>query len=241
MTWVEEAKVCASSASLHANTSPNSLVSLFQAHAALSVQSFYQAYEHLLGAGLYTQAHAITVRELAPECVLRGDLDLLRALFERIPSSSVDGWHSGGKVFVDYARVLERLPALRASLLEGGAVPAATADADEEAAELDELCRSVPKLLTALPEVLNSKDDARHVAALSVMSAHLIRELDRTRPLALVSPEPFLDCEIAAILIHTLQANAAQEGRVEVDDATRLRHIRTTALERFMQSIDISA
>jgi nuclear pore complex protein Nup98-Nup96 len=85
---------------------------------------------------------------------------------------------------LDYANAMERLPALRQSLADASdAVPDAA-----EADEVNELCRSVPKLLTLLPEVLYNRDqDSRHAAALADMSASLVLKLDSVRPLALVS------------------------------------------------------
>jgi nuclear pore complex protein Nup98-Nup96 len=58
----------------------------------------FEAYQLYLNAGLYQQAHDLAVVELAPEAVIRQDLDLLVSLFERIASQTVDGWHTRGKV-----------------------------------------------------------------------------------------------------------------------------------------------
>lgn len=58
----------------------------------------FEAYQLYLNAGLYQQAHDLAVVELAPEAVIRQDLDLLMSLFERIASQTVDGWHTRGKV-----------------------------------------------------------------------------------------------------------------------------------------------
>lgn len=58
----------------------------------------FDAYQLYLNAGLYQQAHDLAVTELAPEAVIRQDLDLLISLFERIANQAVDGWHVRGKV-----------------------------------------------------------------------------------------------------------------------------------------------
>jgi nuclear pore complex protein Nup98-Nup96 len=58
----------------------------------------FDAYQLYLNAGLYQQAHDLAVVELAPEAVIRQDLDLLVSLFERIANQTVDGWHVRGKV-----------------------------------------------------------------------------------------------------------------------------------------------
>lgn len=50
-----------------------------------------------MAAGLYQSAHDLAVVELAPEAVIRQDVELLTSLFERMASQSIDGWHLKGK------------------------------------------------------------------------------------------------------------------------------------------------
>ena len=76
---------------------------------------------------------------------------------------------------------MTRLPELQASLDDASAVPDAT-----QASELDNLVRSIPKLIDMLPNVLRNQDDPRHIAALADMVAELILKLDKVKPLALV-------------------------------------------------------
>jgi hypothetical protein len=57
--------------------------------------------------------------------------------------------------------------------------------------EIDELVRSVPKLIGILPDVLRNTWDPRHPAALSVMVAGLVAQVDRMRPLVLVGVSLF--------------------------------------------------
>jgi nuclear pore complex protein Nup98-Nup96 len=52
--------------------------------------------------------------------------------------------------------------------------------------EIDELARSIPKLIGILPDVLRNTWDPRHPAALSVMIAGLVAQVDKVRPLGLV-------------------------------------------------------
>ena len=47
---------------------------------------------------MFGAAHELAVLELAPEAVIRDDLDLLKDLLERIAGRPVDGWHVRGKV-----------------------------------------------------------------------------------------------------------------------------------------------
>ncbi|KAG1869988.1 nuclear protein 96-domain-containing protein [Suillus subluteus] len=140
----------------------------------------FEAYQLYLNAGLYQQAHDLAVVELAPEAVIRQDLDLLISLFERIANQTVDGWHTRGKVYMDYAHAMTRIPELRASLTES-AVP----DAVEEQ-ELDNFTRTVPRLINILPDVLSSPSDPRHKVALAEMISGLIAVLDIVKPLALL-------------------------------------------------------
>ncbi|KZP25015.1 hypothetical protein FIBSPDRAFT_856394 [Athelia psychrophila] len=174
---------------------------------ALDRGEVYEAYECYLAAQLYNPAHDLAVLELAPDAIIRGDLDLLKELFERVHSRKVENWTSRGKVFLDYVHVLSRLPELHEQVV------------DTAATELDELARSIPKLIELLPEVLRNRDDPRHNAALAEMISALMTCLDRVKPLAL---------------------SQTQIKLAMVDDATKLRHIHSTAHERFLRTIQVA-
>ena len=75
---------------------------------------------------------------------------------------------------------MTRLPELQASLDDASAVP------DAQASEMEDLVRSIPKLIDMLPDVLRNRDDPRHNAALADMIAELFLKLDKVKPLALV-------------------------------------------------------
>ncbi|KAH7886919.1 nuclear protein 96-domain-containing protein [Phlebopus sp. FC_14] len=173
--------------------------------------NIFEAYQLYVAAGLYQAAHDLAVAELAPEAVIQQDFELLVSLFERMVSQSVDGWHVKGKAYMDYAHAMTRFPQLHASL-SGATVPDTV---DEQ--ELDGLIRSIPKLIEILPDVLSSQSDPRHKVALSEMVSGLTAALDQVRPLTL-----------------------SQMRLRGVDEATKLRHIQSTALERFMRSIEVS-
>lgn len=49
-------------------------------------------------AQLYNPAHELAVLELAPDAIIRKDLDLLKDIFERFNSKKVDNWNTRGKV-----------------------------------------------------------------------------------------------------------------------------------------------
>ena len=62
----------------------------------------FRAYELYTSAGLYNLAHDLAVLELAPDAVIRRDLDLLKTLFVPFDKNGrrdkIDGWFVRGKV-----------------------------------------------------------------------------------------------------------------------------------------------
>lgn len=76
------------------------------------------------------------------------------------------------------------MPDLKENLDEN-AVPDAS-----EAHELEELTRSLPKLIGVLPDVLRDRGDARHNVALAGMVSDLTVALDQVNPQVLVSRVP---------------------------------------------------
>jgi nuclear pore complex protein Nup98-Nup96 len=82
---------------------------------------------------------------------------------------------------LDYAHIMTRLPELQLNLDDPNAVPDAT-----QSSELDDLARSIPRLIDILPDVFRNRDDPRHNAALTEVTAGLISMLDKIKPLALV-------------------------------------------------------
>lgn len=58
----------------------------------------YNAYELYLAAGMYNLAHDLAVSELAPDAILRRDLELLALLFEPLANKAVNEWNVQGKV-----------------------------------------------------------------------------------------------------------------------------------------------
>ncbi|KAF5369066.1 hypothetical protein D9758_002925 [Tetrapyrgos nigripes] len=189
MKWVEEAK----------------------AIYAVNTGNLYQAFEFYLAAGLYNQAHDIAVIELAPDAVLRQDYQLLKEIFERFNRHQVEGWYVRGKTFLDYVKVMTRLPVL----LEEES-PDAMPDASS-AQEMEDLIRSVPKLVGLLPDVLTSRTDMRHKVALHEMTSRLVTMVDRARPEIVSQVQPHL-----------------------MDEATKLNHLRASAASRFMKSIHVN-
>ncbi|KAI0764576.1 nuclear protein 96-domain-containing protein [Trametes elegans] len=193
---------------------PVSWISEAKAVHALDGGELYEAYQLYIAAGLYNSAHDIAVLELAPDAVIRQDLLLLRELFDVFDGHPVNGWNERGKVFLDYAHALTRLPQLRERLVQGGGA----LDADETA-ELEQLSRSVPKLISMLPDVLPDRTNVRHTAAVAEMTNQLVRHLDQVRPLAIAQ---------------------AQVRTPFFSDATRVRSIHSTMRERFLRTVEVA-
>lgn len=82
---------------------------------------------------------------------------------------------------MDYANATIRLSDLKEHLDED-AVPDAS-----EAQELEDLTRSVPKLVGILPDVLRDRGDPRHNVALAGMVSDLTAALDQVNSQLLVS------------------------------------------------------
>jgi len=192
---------------------PLTWVNEAKATHALSKGLLYEAYELYISADLWNSAHDLAVLELAPDAVIRHDYDLLKSLFNRMAGHSVDGWNIRGKAFLDYAHAMTRLPELKEHL-EEDAIPDAS-----EGLELEEFTRSIPKLIGILPDVLRERTDPRHNVALAEMLAGLTAGLDDVKPLALPS---------------------SQIRTGLVGEITRLGHIRSTAYERFIRTIEVA-
>jgi len=135
---------------------------------------------------------------------------------------------------LDYANATVRLPDLKERLDED-AVPDAS-----EAQELEELIRNVPKLVGILPDVLRDRGDARHNVGLAGMVSDLAAALDQVNSQVLVSErwekqhqgsdaERFFFSQPPS----QLRTGVAVEG-------TRLKHIRASAMDRFLASIEVS-
>jgi nuclear pore complex protein Nup98-Nup96 len=85
---------------------------------------------------------------------------------------------------------MTRIPELREQL-DTMVVPDAA-----DAAEIEELTRSVPKLIQQLPDVFNEISNIRHQAALAEMISGLTTRLDQLRPLAVS-----INFEVCAFLL----------------------------------------
>jgi len=180
---------------------------------ALYTKDVYGAYCLFMEAGQYHTAHELAVLELAPDAVIREDLDLLAKLFEGMDSLEVDSWSLRGKTFLDYARIVKRVPELRVSM-DHNSVPDAA-----EASEMDEIARTIPRLIGVLPDVLRDRADPRHNVAVAEMISKLMLCMQTIKPLA-IPP-------------------MGQSGQPNfVSQTTRLKHVEATARHNFLASVE---
>lgn len=247
MAWVNEAKV---RRPLPRRCSDASLIETnYQATHALSNGRVFQAYELYLSAGLYNAAHDLAVLELAPDAVIHRDLELLKELFERFAGRGVDDWHARGKVRTVSVRRCEahavaagvlglcarngaharaaRVPGRRRCAAErragrgGGGAHAQRAQDDRAAA------RRAARPLGHTPQRRTGRDDRRAHAAARPPAA--VGGASCTRP-------PFFVCGTDAG--DTLQLGTHLRTAM-VGEATKLHHIRATAYEKFLRTIEV--
>jgi len=188
---------------------PLSWINEAKAIYALNRGDVFEAYHLYLQAGLHSAAHELAVFELAPEAVIRDDLELLKVLFERFVGHALDEWHVRGKAFLDYAYAMTRLPELIQDLRAPHDGP--------QVAELEELMRSIPKLIGLLPAMVRDPADARHSVAVATMINRLTRQLDNVLPLTLSSK---------------------QLRGLPVDETTKLHHARSIAHSQFLKTLE---
>lgn len=147
---------------------PSAWIDEARAAAFGSDGDVWQEYHATVRAELYDRAHRILLQKLAPEAVLRGDLQLLRRLCGQIEDTGVTGWEYGGKLFIDYADLLEHARELLASVIRAGDEPDPF-----EAARLAKLASTLPRTLQLLPGLFPDKNDVQQTAVLSDMLSAL--------------------------------------------------------------------
>ncbi|KAF9051437.1 nuclear protein 96-domain-containing protein [Panaeolus papilionaceus] len=167
-TWIDEAKA------------------MYQ----LDCGNVYAAYELYLTAQLYNSAHNIALYDLAPDAIIRKDLELLRSLFAPFDldgrRDKIESWFVRGKIYLDYVNIMTRLPKLLDEVAAEQEDRETVLDATQ-ADEIEDLSKRIPKILALLPDILHRDRavDDRHVAALEEMSKDLLKLLERSKPLLL--------------------------------------------------------
>ncbi|EPQ60401.1 hypothetical protein GLOTRDRAFT_135098 [Gloeophyllum trabeum ATCC 11539] len=178
---------------------------------ALSKGRVWEAYELYKAALLYEKAHDLAVRHLAPEAAIRGDMDLLKQLFQGM-EGKVAWYNMRGKIFVDYADIGTTLPPL---LFELRAEPNAIPDAAQKFV-VENMSNLIPRLIGLLPDILSDRSDPRHRAALRHMTGKLMSALAKLK---------------AANLTQThIQIKSADEG-------ARLEYLHASLYENFLNNM----
>ncbi|KAF9567185.1 hypothetical protein CPC08DRAFT_627248 [Agrocybe pediades] len=151
---------------------------------------FFSAYELYISAGLFNAAHTLALYELAPDAVIRKDLELLRNLFSRFDADGrrdkIDGWFVKGKIFLDYVEIMTKLPKLLDDVAEDNDERPSIPDVTQES-QIEDFTKRAPKIIALLPDILHRSraTDVRHTAALEEMSKDLLQLVERARPLLL--------------------------------------------------------
>ncbi|KAG8680496.1 hypothetical protein FRC08_016255 [Ceratobasidium sp. 394] len=203
--WIEEAKVRLCYPYLAV------LLILFQAILLQYSHQSYQAFECFIAAGQVKPAYDIAMRDLAPEAAIRNDFGLLTELFTDKGFDKLDDWTFRGKLYLQYADCMSKLPDL---LLE-----AALGEEDPiQAQELERLSRDVPKLLGLLPEMFPDKTNIRQQICLGNMISSLMQFLPALK--------------------HRGMPARPQLKSAMVEESVRLEHIQAMAHDRFMTAIE---
>jgi len=103
-----------------------------------------------------------------------------------------------------------------------------------QVAELEELMRSVPKLIGLLPAMVRDPADARHSVAVATMISRLTGQLDNVSPLTLVS------CGLLPLVEFLTPAfqSPKQLRGLPVDETTKLHHARSIAHSQFLKTLE---
>lgn len=193
----------------------------------------YGEFHELVSAKLYDAAHKILVKQLAPEAVLRGDIQLLERLAAEVGTRARD-WEYGGKVssfvrnlaikrhltdiqlFAEYAEIQLYL---HQTLLKSIQPPLGTSPADlqEIRYRINDYAHTIPRLLQLLPGVFTDKTNVQGAAAL----AHMLQKLHN-------AANAFVSSGVIA-------RPPVSKAMVDVD---RLHLLQDAARDRFMGNLD---
>lgn len=106
--------------------------------------------------------------------------------------------------------------------------------------ELEELTRSIPKLIGILPALVRDQADVGQTVAVATMISGLTRLLDNALPLALVSWKHFTsrhDYEFGLFTDARPQSPNQLRG-LPVDETTKLHHARSIVYSQFLKTLE---
>jgi nuclear pore complex protein Nup98-Nup96 len=110
-----------------------------------------------------------------------------------------------------------------------------------QVAELEELTRSIPKLIGILPALVRDQADVGQTVAVATMISGLTRQLDNALPLALVSWKHFFtsrhDHDFGLFTDARPQSPNQLRG-LPVDETTKLHHARSIVYSQFLKTLE---
>ncbi|KAG8725116.1 hypothetical protein FRC09_008459 [Ceratobasidium sp. 395] len=184
---------------------------------AILLQYLYQSYpafECFVAAGQVKPAYDMAMRDLAPEAAIRNDYALLTELFTDKGFDGLDDWTFRGKLYIQYADCMSKLPDLLLDAAFGEEDPI-------QARELERLSRAVPQLLGLLPEMFPDKTNIRQQICLGNMISSLMQFLPALKQRGM--------------------AVRPQLQSAMVEESVRLEHIQAMAHDRFITAIEAYA
>ena len=101
--------------------------------------------------------------------------------------------------------------------------------------ELEELTRSIPKLIGILPALVRDQAGVGQTVAVATMISGLTRQLDNALPLALVSRKHFL---YFSFLTDAGPQSPSQLRGLPVDETTKLHHARSIVYSQFLKTLE---
>lgn len=110
--------------------------------------------------------------------------------------------------------------------------------------ELEELTRSIPKLIGILPALVRDQVDVGQTVAVATMISGLTRQLDNALPLALVSWKHFfyfspnVKRHHFAFLTDARPQSPNQLRGLPVDETTKLHHARSIVYSQFLKTLE---
>lgn len=160
---------------------PRSWLALARANTARSEDDLWRVYEHSLEGKDLAQAHAVAVRDLAPEVVVRGDRELLKELFapflhemSKGREETVPGWSWGGKLYLDWVDTNDQVGPLLQSFRRKRPATAYS-DIQSMSSRISELATLIPTVL--LPDEEDKSTPGaltRYAAKINSMSSPLL-------------------------------------------------------------------
>ncbi|GAB00010.1 uncharacterized protein L969DRAFT_96624 [Mixia osmundae IAM 14324] len=196
---------------------PSYWIAEAEARLAEHENRIWDAYQLYFDAGSFNDAHRLAVSDLAPEAIIRDDIELLVDMLTPMRERSIADWSTGGQVFDDYLRCKDRVEHLLR-------VYATAIEPDPmEAAELLQLITiSLPAITRRVAALYkDTATNAKHRACVSDMLSRLMQtqlavdsvgaQLDRSDQIALgdltqADAITFLTSTTTASFLHACEA-----------------------------------